>query len=78
MSDLNRTLKIELTIAEAIVLNDFIENSTELNAALASNPAAQRALWNLQCLLAQQLTEPFIDDYPKVLAESIQALSQEK
>ncbi|MEM9193119.1 MAG: hypothetical protein AAGF12_28355 [Myxococcota bacterium] len=65
----NEPIGIELSRDEALVLHDWLANLDDVEVS-GIEPAAQRALWNLEALLEKSLTEPFHPDYRQKLKEA--------
>ena len=58
---------LRLTSDEALVLFEFLSRFSDDDRLKIEDQAEQRALWNLQCLLEEQLVEPFQSDYNDLL-----------
>jgi hypothetical protein len=58
-------VRLELTADEALVLFDFLSRFSNTDGLAIEDPAEQRALWNVCCLLEKQLVEPFLADYDR-------------
>jgi hypothetical protein len=65
---MEETVTLRLTPDEALVLFDFLQRFDATDTLSIDDPAEQRALWNLSCLLERELTEPFLPDYAEHLA----------
>ena len=78
MNKLDNKISIELSLAEAIVIDNFVSRHKEFKNGIANLTIDEkRALWNLQCLLEKTLTEPFVNDYQNVLEEAKKMLTDE-
>lgn len=73
---LNEEINIKLTLAESIVLADLISKIERFEKEFKVHE--KRALWNLECLLEEKLTEPLVDNYLELLSEAKEYLSSEK
>ena len=61
-------LNIELTKDEAIVLFEFLGRFNEKeDDNLFEDQSEQRVLWNIECILEKELSEPFKKDYNDIL-----------
>nr|WP_218625379.1 hypothetical protein [Cellulophaga sp. E16_2] len=57
-----------MTKQEAIVLFEFLGRFNEKNNdGLFEDQAEQRVLWNIECILEKDLSEPFKKDYNDIL-----------
>ena len=65
-----KTVRIELTSDEALVLFEFLRRFTDSDVLATEDQAEQRVLWNLCCVLEKVLVEPFSANYPDLLAEA--------
>lgn len=67
----NRVVKVEFSNDEALVLFEYLartnENTTEDQF---DDQAEQRVLWDLECILKKQLTEPLLSNYDQLLSEA--------
>jgi len=68
MTSEKNCIEVRLTADEALVLFEFLSRYSDNDEPRLEDPAAQRALWNLCCLLEKQLVEPFKLNYLKLLA----------
>ena len=59
-----RNVNIELTKEEAIVLFEFLRrfNKNE-DSQIFEDQVEQRVLWDIECILEKELSEPFQTDY---------------
>jgi hypothetical protein len=71
---MEETVTLPLTPDEALVLFDFLPRFDATDTLSIDDPAEQRALWNLSCLLERELTGPFLPDYDKRLAAAHERL----
>lgn len=62
-------MKVELTNEEALVLFEWICNNSKKNG-LFRDKSEQLVLWNIECQLEKELTEPHLDNYITALAEA--------
>ena len=65
-----KTVQIELTADEALVLFEFLQRFSESDALTLEDQAEQRALWNLCCMMEKTLAEPFASNYSELLAQA--------
>jgi hypothetical protein len=78
MNELDKKISIELSLAEAIVIANFVGRHDDFKNGIANlTNDEKRALWNLECLLEKELTEPFVSDYEKVLEQAKKILTDE-
>jgi hypothetical protein len=54
---------IALTLAEAVVLDEFLRRYSDSDRLFIEDQAEQRALWNLACLLEREGGRP---DWPSL------------
>lgn len=54
---------IRLTSDEALVLSDWLSRFIQAGPTHIEDQAELRALWNLDCLLERELSEPFLPNY---------------
>jgi len=67
----NDKVNIELTKEEAIVLFEFLSRFNENdNLSRLEDQSEQRVLWNVECILEKQLSEPFRADYQKIVKKA--------
>jgi hypothetical protein len=67
----NDKVNIELTKEEAIVLFEFLSRFNENdNLSRFEDQSEQRVLWNVECILEKQLSEPFRADYQKIVKKA--------
>jgi hypothetical protein len=58
---------LRLTPDEALVLFEFLSRYADTDDLRVEDQAEQRALWNLCCVLEEELREPFDPDYAKLV-----------
>ncbi len=70
---------IELTKSEAIVLFEFLSRFNE-NDDLGKfeDQAEQRVLWDIECILEKELSEPFRVDYKEIVEKAREKVRGEK
>ena len=69
MSD--EKVNIELTKNEAIVLFEFLGRFNENDDfSKFEDQSEQRVLWDIECILEKQLSEPFRADYLEIVAKA--------
>jgi len=56
-------VRINLTLDEALVLDDLLQGLGDQGVLPIVHPSQRRALWNLACLLESALVAPFKPDY---------------
>jgi hypothetical protein len=67
----NQKVNIELTKEEAIVLFEFLVSFNEIERPeIFSDQAEQRVLWDIECILERQLSEPFLADYSEIVKKA--------
>ena len=67
----DKKVNIGLTNDEAIVLFEFLarfNESDDLNRF--EDQSEQRVLWDIECILEKELSEPFRADYKEILKKS--------
>ena len=72
-------VNIELTKEEAIVLFEFLgrfNENDELNRF--EGQAEQRVLWDIECILEKELSEPFRADYKEIVKKARESVRDEK
>ena len=65
---------LQLSADEALVLFEFLGRFSTQEVLRIEDQAEERALWNLECLLEEQLVEPFSADYATSLAAARERL----
>jgi hypothetical protein len=67
----NDKVNIELTKSEAIVFFEFICRFNEIEEFdQFEDQSEQRILWDIECMLEKELSEPFRADYLEIVAKS--------
>ena len=75
----DKKVNIGLTNDEAIVLFEFLarfNESDDLNRF--EDQSEQRVLWDIECILEKELSEPFRADYKEILKKSRETVRDEK
>ena len=72
-------INIELSKEEAIVLFEFLGKFNE-NDDLSrfEDQAEQRVLWDIECILEKELSEPFQADYQEIVKKARDKVRDEK
>ena len=66
-----QNITLTITKDEALVLFEFLARFNETDHPdIFEDQAEQRILWDIECLLNQQLAEPFRSDYKNILNEA--------
>ena len=63
-----RSLKLELSENEALVLFELLSRYSETDELSIEDQAEQRVLWDLCCDLEKSLVEPLSSNYGQLLA----------
>jgi len=64
-------LNLKLTKSESLVLFEFLSRfNEEEQEEFFEDQAEQRVLWDLECILEKQLSEPFRKDYKKLVEKA--------
>jgi hypothetical protein len=71
------SISLALSTDEALVLFETLARFRDINSLSATDQAEEQALFNLLCLLEQQLVAPFSRDYAGLLAQAKARLSGE-
>ncbi len=75
----NNKVNIELTKEEAIVLFEYLGRFNENdNLEKFEDQAEQRVLWDIECILEKELSEPFRADYQEIVKKAREAVRDEK
>jgi hypothetical protein len=75
MSDENTGVTLEFSAAEALVLFDWLARTSAAHQPAAfADPAEQRVLWNLECMLERVVVETFDPDYSSLVDAARAAL----
>ena len=71
-------VNIKLTKEEAIVFFEFLGrfNKSE-DPTSFEDQAEQRVLWNMECILEKELSEPFQADYPEIIEKARESVRDE-
>ena len=72
-------VNIELTKEEAIVLYEFLGRFNE-NDDLSKfeDQSEQRVLWDIECILGKELSEPFRTVYQEIVKKARETVRDEK
>ena len=71
-------IQISLTKDEALVLFEMLSRFSDKEKLNIEHQSEERALWNLNCLLEQQLVEPFKENYLELLHAARERLKDEE
>lgn len=71
-------IQISLTKDEALVLFEMLSRFSDKEKLNIEHQSEERALWNLNCLLEQQLTEPLKENYSELLQAARDSLKDEE
>lgn len=63
----DRTIKLELTSDEALVLFEWLARLDERDAFPCEDPAEEQVLWTLHAQLEKLLVEPFQANYQELV-----------
>jgi hypothetical protein len=75
----NKNINIELTKEEAIVLFEFLGRFNENdNLDRFEDQAEQKVLWDIECVLEKELSEPFRADYKVIVSKAREKVRDEK
>lgn len=75
----DKKVSIELTKEEAIVLFEFLGRFNENNdSSRFDDQAEKRVLWDIECILEKELSEPFRADYQEIVMKAREAVRDEK
>jgi hypothetical protein len=75
----DKKVNIELTKEEAIVFFEFLgrfNDNDDLNRF--EDQSEQRVLWDMECALEKELSEPFRADYLEILKKARETVRDEK
>ena len=67
MSEASELVAITMSSDEMLVLFELLSRYAETDELRIRDPAEQRVLWNLQCVLEKSLAEPFDSRYTELL-----------
>lgn len=74
-----KKLNIELTKEEAIVLFEFLGRFNERDdSSIFEDQSEQRVLWDIECILEKELSEPFQANYQEIVKKARKAVRDEK
>jgi hypothetical protein len=75
----NQKVNIELNKEEAIVLFEFLGRFNEIeDSNRFEDQAEERVLWDIECILEKELSEPFRADYQEILKKARENVRDEK
>jgi hypothetical protein len=75
----DKKVNIELTKDEAIVLFEFLVRFNENdNLTSFEDQSEQRVLWDLECILEKELSEPFRADYKEIVKKARDTVRDDK
>jgi len=75
----NQKVNIELSKDEAIVFFEFLGRINEIeNNSMIEYQSEQRVLWDIECILEKNLSEPFRKDYSEILKKARENVRDEK
>lgn len=70
---------IELSKDEAIVLFEFLSRFNEnTDSDKFEDQAEERVLWDIECILEKELSEPFRSDYQDIVKKARENVRDEK
>lgn len=64
------SVRIELSVDEALVLHAWVSRFNKREDNEFEDQAEQRVLWDVESLLEESLTEPFLEDYDSLVARA--------
>ena len=67
-------ITLKLSKAHALVLYSYLGRSSEKGGASFEDPAEQRALWDLECILESKLEDVLASDYQARLANALKEI----
>ncbi len=74
-----KNVNIQLSQEEAIVLFEFFRRFNEMDdSSRFEDPSEQRVLWNIECTLERELSEPFRADYQEIVKKAREVVRDEK
>jgi len=72
-------INIGLTKEEAIVLFEFLARFNEQERKeLFEDQAEKRVLWDIECILEKELSEPFSSDYLEIVKKAREKVRDEE
>lgn len=75
----DKKINIELTNDEAIVLFEFLcRFNKNDDLSRFEDLSEQRVLWDIESVLEKKLSEPFREDYQKILKKARESVLNEK
>ena len=75
----SKNVNIQLTKDEAIVLFEFLGRfNKNIDSKRFEYQAEERVLWNIECILEKELSEPFLADYQEIVKKARKNLRDEK
>ncbi|MDY0781687.1 hypothetical protein [Tenacibaculum sp. IB213877] len=75
----DKKVNIELSNDEAIVLFEFLGRFNEKdNSSRFEDQSEQKILWDIECILEKELSEPFRADYQDIVKKAREAVRDEK
>ncbi len=75
----NQKVNIELTKEEAIVFFEFLGRFNEIeDSNKFEDQAEERVLWDIECILEKELSEPFRADYQEIVNKARENVRDEK
>ena len=73
------SINIKLSKEEAIVLLEFLGRVNEKERlGLFEDQSEQRVLWNIECILEKNLSEPFSQDYHDIVKRAREQVRDKK
>ncbi|WP_421806432.1 hypothetical protein [Flagellimonas sp.] len=74
----SKNVSIQLTKEEAIVLFEFLGRFNEIDdSSRFEDQSEQRVLWDIECILEKELSEPFQADYLEIVNNAREAVRDE-
>lgn len=74
----DKKVNIKLTKDEAIVFFEFLTRFNKNDDLTRfDDQSEQRVLWDIECILEKQLSEPFRADYQKIVLKAREAVRDE-
>ena len=75
----DKKVNIELTKEKAIVLFEFLGRFNEKDdLSRFEDQSEQRVLWDVECILEKELSEPFRADYQEIVKKARETVRDEK
>lgn len=66
-----KKVNIQLTQEEAIVLFEFLSRFNEIDdSSRFEDQSEQRVLWDIECVLEKELSEPFQADFLEIVKKA--------